>query len=161
VKDHRCVSGSAEAADDLRVSFYSVREQVVGNLVMGMPHPDIDQIFAKVRFVENDVYRETKDLFARFGTSRTYQYVDDDDVDSWTISINDSEDKLANIESSSKKTASPVKLWYLSPPYTDMLSDRMFVRSASQAILQTDHWPAGYSMDYQGCKAPHFISCTS
>jgi hypothetical protein len=164
VEDYRCKSSSVSAADDIRVTLYNVGEPVAGNLVMDTRHPDIDRIFGRLRIIENDVYREDRDFFARFGTSKTYSSSEHEiGADRWNITLNkppsDDQDAEDNRDAETKsKPGLSEKMWYLSAPYQDMMSDRVFVRSASQTILQTDRWPNDYNMTYV-CDGN--ISCTT
>jgi hypothetical protein len=164
LQDYKC--DVPNSTGGLRVTFYRVSEVVAGSLIMGPPLPDLTKLFGSIAFIENDVYREARDIFQKFGSSRTYDSADDID---WFVSIAKSDEAPQNAAVSSKAShastangLTPFKIWYLSRLFNSISSDGVLLRTPSEVILNKTFWPKDYEMTYD-CDDDEkiFITCTT
>lgn len=160
LQDYNCVIGSSAAG--LRVTFYRVSEIVAGALIKGVSLPAIDRIIGPITFVNNDVYNETKELFSKFGNSVVYETADDIN---WSVTIaGETEAAPPKVQATpaATPTATSMKAYYLTGLYTSIASDGILLKSPSEEILNTAHFPNGYSMTYT-CEpdASAFVTCTT
>jgi len=137
----------------LRVSRFRVSESVAGSLIKETPNPIVDEIIGRVKFTENDVYREARFLFDNYGTSKSIEPKKIELAPSIDINGSDASEVFGN---------NPLRVWYITAPDDGMIADRFFIKSPSQVILTTDRWPSGYNMDYSCAKKEkNFVSCTT
>jgi hypothetical protein len=157
---YTCDAGKA-GSGELRVSFYRVSEMVAGALVMGTPLPAIDPVVGPVKFVDNNVYQEIKTLFGKFGVSRSYEPQSTINVSITPEGTPPADATLSSIPVSGKDDGGdPVKIWSLSSSPA-AASDSVLLKAPSEVVLNTDHWPTDYNMDYRCAKDRRdYISCT-
>jgi hypothetical protein len=158
LRDFNCQIGPDASFAELRVTFFRVSEVVAGSLLK-KPLPYMDQIVGPITFINNEVYKEIRNLFDTFGSS-----LHDSGGPTY---FEFSGESVTRVRLPEVWTTGPDnQVHYLSRLFGGIGSDAVLLRSPSEVILNTDHWPttgdAGYKMSY-GCTWEQHppIGCTT